>query len=747
MAGFDPKAYLAADAAPAPKSFDPKAYLAADDGENTPASLPVDPSTGDQPGAPDKTTGGHALLRGLGHGVTSGNVDEGTGLMAKAMGLDYTTERNADRADEDLTKKEHPVAFGAGDMAGSALGAGAVMGAGVSKGVSSGVTSLARTLGMVGSDGEIAAKFLPRLGKMAAEMGLIGGARGEGDSTADTAGGVIGDTAKGVAEGVAAAPLGMAAGAVADTLAKGGAKAVSKTMGAGKASDAYLANPAKYNDPELNFENVQGMIDKPKNAALAAQDELSGIAGDAKSAAAAARQEHIQGLRDTSVGDDAVSATRDALLAQRAKTGGLAGQQQEMLAPIKDKYSLDGLDGILNKGMEREKIAGVSPGNDQEKAISDFQSLLNKLKTPEKTATTAEYDPANMRFVDDTKTLEPAKTELSPSDMVKLRQNIDSMVQGTYDKNTGSYSQHHEGVARDLRGGINDVLDKQLPGDVPYATTRADLAKNSQLSGQASKEFGGDNLMPKLASLSNPNSAERLALLKQLGESSGVDTTGPLQPYLNAKRTLGNPAELDQAVGKLPASQQSAEAQQFLDASKGENQTYKDLGDSQSAIRKMLFAGPNKPETTTRDLLQKVGDNSGQDVLGSIGDLKVKNAFDAAGPHGSRLVQIGKGIGGIAGEYGRAAGGAIGGMADYSTGKIAKGALDTYLAVKDPIMHAAGGAAVSALDKLQAAGGAGLKYLGVLDNAAKTGGPQAVLAAHRTLLQQDPNYAKVVGDQ
>lgn len=108
--GFNPAAYIAATAPRAPAqrpAFDPAAYAAA----TAPAATTAAPA--DEPGV------GEALVRGAAQGATFGFADELTGALKAAFTDEsYASARDKARAAYAAANASHPIAYGAGELAG-----------------------------------------------------------------------------------------------------------------------------------------------------------------------------------------------------------------------------------------------------------------------------------------------------------------------------------------------------------------------------------------------------------------------------------------------------------------------------------------------------------------------------------------------------------------------------------------------------------------------------------------------------
>ncbi len=96
-------------------------------------------------------------------------------------------------------------------------------------------------------------------------------------------------------------------------------------------------------------------------------------------------------------------------------------------------------------------------------------------------------------------------------------------------------------------------------------------------------------------------------------------------------------------------------------------------------------------------------------------------------------------------KAGEVIGATAGAAVDYSTGKMAKLMLDTARVARNPGVRGAAVIAERVLDRLIQAPGAE-KYVALMDKLSERG-PQAMMAAHQTLLKNDPEYAKLHAQQ
>lgn len=804
-------------------------------------------------------------------GVVGGVKDKIQALRGERGDIDfmdaYRTNRDAARKHDDQGLKEHPGVYRGSEFVGGGMLGGA---AGVA---AKGTGTVAKVAKVLAPDVKFDS-FLKDLGKLAKSGAATGAVTGFGSSKADvTKGEVVDaakDTTKGAAIGVGTSPLAWLLGKSVDKTLKSGAQKTSSTLGRGKdISEPYIQNPGKYNDPDVNFPNAKGQFDKAKaglsdpiadaqqqvDAAYTNVEKLRGSlkesygeesvnAREALRDAKAAHQRAADQLRD--VEREATRDTKDkiagatqqarneyqdrlatrskpelptdltdrvsaALVSQRKGVGKLAGEQMEMLKGDTKKYPLSEIDSVFGQALDREKINGVLPDNDNVSGITSLQKLIDGFKAKGSTKTATEYDPTSFGFKTKTTETAPGQLELTPEDMVKLRQNVDDHIAGSYDRNTGAYNERSERVGRDVRGLINKNLDTQLPNSKEYAGLRGQLSQETRLASDASKAFGGRNQLATLYALQNPSNAQKAALLKQLSAKHDPEITQALERFWAesaaakspaAKRDLWKqvmadladpatgekidmgalqsklraPSKVDADLAARPETRALADAQDAVlpyeskylrgaidnevaespaqlaaneatGALQGANDKAAPVkkylkGDSEDLIRSLMNSSAKKPNIEEQEAAKYIGQQAGVDLGDVAHTLKVKTAFEGGGPNGSRMVNLGGGIGSLAGPVGRAAGKVAGAVTDYSTGALAKGALDAYIATRGPNAATWASATRTAIDALVSHGAEGKKYLDALD-AASQRGPEALAVTH-AMLMKDPGYANML---
>jgi hypothetical protein len=592
-------------------------------------------------------------------------------------------------------------------------------------------------------------------GATAAESAMKGGAvaggvYGLGNSKSGNEGGAA---VHGAGAGTIVAPLFQKA---LEAIARGGAGLLGRKS---DVVDPYLENPEKYNDPNLTFENVQENIDKPLRKMIgdigSTEQELTATkqlgreaVKDANTKADRARAEYIQNLRDTKVPDDAPDAVREALKQQRGHVNDLFDKQIEALEKSGKNVPIEALSEYLTNELEKRKVNGEFLPDDPDVAkIRQYQSALDTIRKPEASDLVDQF--GNSLNTD----AAPTVTEISPKSLRDLRAYVGRINDAAYNGKVGGHSPAGQAVGKQFNREINNILDTSLPNSTEAQMARQELAKQTRLNETASDEFGGEFIQGKLASLANANNRERLSILTQLDAGTGGKVLPKLKAYMDAQALLGNKVKLEDAIAKLPeilnarqvganAEQATAAAAQKLNAAKAVHESVDGLtpDSSQAAIRRLLHTSNVKPEVRTREQLEKLGDLAGDDFVGRIGDLKVKNAFTGGNPNGSRLVQMGKGVGrAVAGEPGAAVGGVLGGAVDYSTGKLAKWGLDAYRLSAEPAAKAAGLAASKWASRLEGRTDARAKQAMALLEQATQRGPSAVLST-AAMLSQDPDF-------
>ena len=533
-------------------------------------------------------------------------------------------------------------------------------------------------------------------------------------------------------------------------------------------------------------------LDHAKNRATTAQQGLRREVGEevyrTGESAKQAKQAFQQELNDTKVPHDVAYDIGEGLSAQRSHTGELAGKQIEYLQNQGKKVKLSELDSIFDEAMKREAVEGVIPDTEDVRRILELKKTVDSVRRRHLDQSDIPLDQLPEAEV---QALLAQGDEISPESFMKLRQIIGKQIK-SYNQNIGSYKDHGDQLGENLNRRINSVLDNLADGD-EYANIRNKLAVNTNMNKDLSKEFGtpdSDQLVKLLQGLADPNNAAKLALLKRLDEKSGGKIMLKLRSYIEAQAKKQNKPELARLLDDLPESQAHSAAQarkralsqelqdipevkemQFLDnraALLGQKHKalresvgdYKRLGvgkddvDAQNAIRKLMFRNEaTKPETRLVEATKRLGNETGEDLLSKIGDLKAAGEFAASGPQGSRLATAGGNIGAAVfsglGAPGRAVGRGLGsfvGMGlDYGRGKAARMALDMAMSEKMPLakgLTLAIGQNIDKLVQLADINPQADKYLAILDKAAERG-PTAVIAVHQTL-SKDPAFKKFV---
>lgn len=680
-----------------------------------------------------EAVGSKVGLRGVG-GKSISDIRLETDEEDKQNFMDvYRQARDAKRKEYAESRKENPGTFLTTELGGGLLTSAALPALSAAKGAAA--TNI--------------------MGKAA----LQGGISGLGFSEADNASDLIADTNKGALTGGALGGLGTLLGKGAQKLIGGGAKLTSKAMGRGSdVIEPYVARPGKYNNPGLTFERVAERVNRPLQKLQGQIDDLGTGAKSADDLARQAADNFKHSLKSEAVPDEALAGVQDLLRKQRSTTSDLASQQKDMLKGSEQNVSMSKLISNLRKQIKGRKVEGVSlPGDKDAKVMQEQLDLLQTLRDRRLDAERArvasrasrgDFGPVQKLTEDATNKLRAEGNKVKPESLMRVRQQIDQNIESAYQNPLGGYTGKGERVAKGVRNDINGILDKQLPESEAYKALRGKLAGETQLANSASDAFGGDNLRGVLAGLSNPNKKDALSTLQNLDTKHSGGVMEALAPFFNAKKLLGNKPALGEAISALPESQQARAAQQALEAAQSTQAPFKGLTpkSTENTMRQLMFASSKKPALEANRAMSELEKHAGKPLKQLIQDLKVKEAFGGGGPQGSRLVNMGRSVGrAVGGKFGEAVGGAAGLTADYGTGKIAKAALDTYIAVKDPVARAAGAAARAAITPVVDAltdRPEGAKYMAVLDRASERG-PQAMMVAHQTLLK-DPAYKQLV---
>lgn len=616
--------------------------------------------------------------------------DEATRSFMEA----YRQGRDENRVKNEIARKSHPIAYSASGMAASIPAAFSIPGG-----------PLGALMGVGASEAELTKPedIISNLGKTAAH-GVVGSALGEGlPSAINTAG-------------------------------LGAAKGTAHVLGKGKYADEYLNNPAKFKDPSLTSDEVFGEVDNAvrniENRRLDARDQLSA----AEKTAQRARDQYERSLRDTDVPDEAVEATRAALKQQAENVNKKYEAQTKVLEDSDTKIPISDAREKLTQALKQLEVKGRTSDIDPE--VAELKRLIRLVD---------DYSGSNEESVlldaFGNKLKRDADEVFSASDVQNLRKSVGRVNSSAYDQNVGAHVGRSAAAGRRFSGELNSIVDSRLPAHSPL---RKETAEATDLRNKASDIFGDtspDALRNLLSRIPGDTSKEKLALLQKLDQSTGGQIMPKLQKYFDARRVLKSPDELSAKQAALPESVAEQKAQAAYEAATDAHKQIGNLTDrtSQGAVRKAMFSSDLKPEFRTKEALEALSKESGIDHLDRIHSFKVKHDFDSGTPNGSRLVNLGKATLGAIPLVGKPLGAALGAIADYSTGPMARNVLDLYTKLSPSVSASLGGALTEFSTSLGGRTDAKAQRAKKLISDATAKGPDALMTT-LTLLKNDPDF-------
>jgi hypothetical protein len=508
----------------------------------------------------------------------------------------------------------------------------------------------------------------------------------------------------------------------------------------------------------------------------------------------AAREQYKRGLKKTAevVPDEAVALTDDALKAANEQWQELAKKQVE-LTPKGVKVDMNDVVADLKRQLNERKIAGrVDTADIDAKTIKEMLGRLQQktkvdgkvqVNVPELTpqevtllrqntkggafdANTGAPIPRSDRVVRAfRKSLNAKLDALDPGNpaLADARQKLSTQIQ-RLDDASGAFGGDPDTVRRAL-ARTADPKYKDLAAilDDLGQSTGKDIKGSMRGYYDARRQLSDANTFDEAFAATNPAATERAAieearqagaLSKQEAEAAlaalrqknaGLDSLAEnnmMEAWENAINRQGDArVSLDEVLGRFKQSGPAADAakKQVKDLRGVISRGPDGKADSQDVIRRLLFAKSNKPETHLKAAMSKIGEQSGRPKLAEDLDmLRIKERFSAGGPNGSRLSQTGRAAGRLLGKGSKAAadaGALVGGAGDYRSGKIAKKALDAYLATQKVVPTFVHGLTAALVHPT---------YSKMLDEAASRSGMDGMLATHATLMRTDPEYRKAV---
>lgn len=674
MPDFDPKAFLAEDE----EDFDPKAFLADEDDDATQTKFEPQGSVAQSlyEGVTEAPSIGERIPI-LGPLAAKAGTAFGAATMAPFSDKSFMQLYNEGIAEEEKKKAKYaekfPVAnFGQDVAAGMAL---PVPGASAAKvGASLGQKALAQT-------GDLASRAVLNYGIAEGDAALRG-QEGSGD---------------------VAAGLTVAAGVLPPAV-KGAGKFV-RRFGFGVTDD--VAQRYGQRASQINAESEAGLK-------KSIDDVINKIRGDVKqtkeaydaAAGAAQTARQLEGLRlsQTQPTSEIANSVLDSARELRQKISQASSNAFDVLADT-GPINIDKIKNEISKKLSDLKIGNADP-------ILSQKEQFNKLS----------------QVGDYLAELGGEASEIEPVNLKKFVQMLDAEIDSGFEAaKFGGYVDRGTRSLMDIRKSINNVL-LETPG---YGEIMRPLADDTRLLETINSRFKDERQsIQNLKRLQNPEMRTDREAIQSLGEKTNKDLIGDLGEYEAARNILKNPVELEKYMASLPQSQRTAELLKLYEAAKTKAEPFKGLSqrNSQNFLRGVM--SERRPNIETKNTLDLLGKEAGQNFSERAKDLAVKNALDRGFTQGSRNVNLGAfslgGAGGlVAGGVGQLFGQTLGSMAGAAADIVGP---KTYKKFID----------LSLTPAFQ-------KFANILNNAAQRG-PFALAIAHQNLMNANADYKSLMED-
>jgi hypothetical protein len=688
--------------------------------------------------------------RGVLKGGTLGFNDEITGAV-ESLFTDKTYEqaRDESRAADKKAAEDNPKTYMGGNIAGGVATA-FVPGLNAAKGA-----TLAAKIGK---------------GALAGGIDALGASDAEnfsGQQLKDVGVGLsVGGVAPWAIEGAGKVASKVAGGA-GDTLKKG-SKWAGQKLGISKAAlDEYGDNPKLYNewaakaekeapstgnkfndavtDPKTRY--VQGKVqeklaplykeiaDKEEQylAAKEAQATAKGAYGEASDQVRRARGEELQRLQGEL--QSANARLRDEMNAAKELDTGVVDQVDNLFKKVKEKNQ-EAADIQKQFLKDTDYVEVSAPLTRFENSIDEMISSSDRAKLK--------------AILEDIKRKTDGDYGMTALDARKSRAYAQGQIDWDSVKREG-YSDEATRALETLQREMNDAIDNTI-GDETYKQFRGQYSQFLETAKQAREAIGRDRYSGIKRVMSDPSKQEKLQALenalnqknenlKKIGKGNNEDPFSVIQDprvrkYMQAKY-MSESDKLNQFKG-LP-EQQAFDAARNVDIKgqlKGLPERQAMLDAEKAAIEaKQGFkaaktnVGPitEKNANAMIDRYSRLGDTAknsgakdafsglGPEMVDDMNKYAVNRAFDSSRPNGSRLVQLGSNM--LPGPL-KPLGALAGFAADYSGGKMVKGALNIG-------------------DVMQKAGP---KYAKVLQDAFDRGGEKSFILTHTLLMQNYSDY-------
>ena len=468
--GFNPTAFLAATSGHGPAhggAFDPKAFLAAT------AHLATPTPTTSEPGVIESTA------RGAAQGATFGFADEITAaLEAAATGKKYTAARDESRANYHAAEAAHPIAYGAGELAGGIAPA-FIPGGAVAKAVGLGAKAVEGAEALSGI-GRVAHDVATGAGYGA--LSAVGSSDAGIDSNAGGFGQLVSDTIRGAATGGATNAL---LAPVARKLIAGAPKRAT-----GDLMEAVTGNtPAKFaKKVAADAQDIEDTLFAPENHAI-----LKNLGNTEKVIGLTDRRMETVGRKLDSLKTELDDVTRTTVY---KPTGTTSAVEPSLPSTSTDLVPTNALERVGTKPAPKASIdlAPVQEGGGAR--LGDIvEPIESRLSTLEKQPGNGAEKRALREMLDD------VKDSWSPRVKGKPVYDPDQIVST---KDLRAYTTQTQKLASNTIGSINESLASELKHDLSDTVSKI---MNAHLDRAAAVSPEAANIVAQMRQLNTEYSA------------------------------------------------------------------------------------------------------------------------------------------------------------------------------------------------------------------------------------------------
>jgi polyhydroxyalkanoate synthesis regulator phasin len=654
-----------------------------------------------------ETSVGQSALEGFGKGLTMGYLPEIQAATYPAFeavgemitGKDLPDETYETRRQENIERQlkqreENPVASYGGEMAGFV-----VPGMGIAKGVGAakGAMGLGRAATTLGKAGTLAAE--------GAAMGAIAKPEGE-DSAAQRFENALVGGAFGAALPIAGKALKTGAKAV----ARGAGTGIRKTVSAiGGVPDEnvklFLKNPKRYlNAPsrEETISKVTSLIDDIETGVTDGKLRVNEAKQSVKELERQIREssmdnkKYIQlSLREAK---DKLNETFNqvkATMKSKPAPVSLLPDVQDSIVTLKKELAEQASDAMNVLGDEVVDVSDVYRSAIKSKDVLASQPTDASNAVAKKLKTYVDY------IWSKGSTNQKGGFDIKAKDLKQILRFIDEDT-GQWSRTIGAQDDTFTKTLKNLRY----QLDQQLKSANPkYKSLMEPLAKDAELIGRASKQFGDERrAYSKLSNIGGKSAELDRRVLSELGKRTGKDFDSPINDYLNTQRTLKSQTRMQDIKSGLAENQdirglerdlaianrqntpkvirgkvaRSAAAKE-LDLSAKELEKAKQLKDKFAGWSKRSVEDKLNSAMTgkkfVREQLKELGKMGDEDFVEAVDNLRVIESFNKDATRGSRNVNLWSvlSFGG-----GAAAGGVMGGPVGAAFGAVTGALMDKY---------------------------------------------------------------------